>query len=208
MPGTLLLVRLGVAEGGDAVVLDPERWLELRRFRALVESGAVTLTEVARETGLDRKTVRKYLSSTAPSAPPRRRSNGRPRRKAVDEVAPLIDAMVRAEILIKGAVVHERVVNEYGSTINYQRVKRICRKPGRRSQVNWASSHGSCRACTAASRWFPELRPRSTGVTRAGSSRTSASRRSTPSQECFVDVVTDLPADAQAAEPMQMGLSP
>jgi transposase len=33
---------------------------------------------VARETGLDRKTVRKYLSSTAPSAPPRRTSNGRP----------------------------------------------------------------------------------------------------------------------------------
>ena len=42
------------AEGGDAVVLDPQRWLELRRFRALVESGAVSLTEVAKETGLDR----------------------------------------------------------------------------------------------------------------------------------------------------------
>jgi transposase len=41
----------------------------------------------------------------------------------VDEVAPLIDAMLRAEILIKGAVVHERLVQEYGSTINYQRVK-------------------------------------------------------------------------------------
>ena len=105
------------------MVLDPQRWLELRRFRALVESGAVSLTEVARETGLDRKTVRKYLSSTAPSAPPRRTSNGRPRRKAVDEVAPLIDAMLRTEILIKGAVVHERLVREYGSTINYQRVK-------------------------------------------------------------------------------------
>ncbi|GGK30045.1 hypothetical protein GCM10011583_72440 [Streptomyces camponoticapitis] len=49
------------------MVLDPQRWLELRRFRALVESGAVSLTEVAKETGLDRKTVRKYLSSTAAS---------------------------------------------------------------------------------------------------------------------------------------------
>ncbi|MGG7574312.1 hypothetical protein [Streptomyces sirii] len=78
---------------------------------------------MARETGLDRKTVRKYLSRTAPSAPPRRTSNGRPRRKAVDEVAPLIDATLRAEILIKGAVVHERLVTEYGSTINYQRVE-------------------------------------------------------------------------------------
>ncbi|WP_435857870.1 hypothetical protein [Streptomyces umbrinus] len=104
------------------MVLDPQRWLELRRFRALFESGAVTLTEVAQETGLNRKTVRKYLSGQAPAAPPRRVSNGRPRRKAVDEVAPLIDAMLRAEILIKGAVVHERLVKDYGSTINYQRV--------------------------------------------------------------------------------------
>ncbi|MEV2236459.1 IS21 family transposase [Streptomyces phaeochromogenes] len=105
------------------MVLDPQRWLELRRFRALLESGAVSLAEVAKETGLDRKTVRKYLSGTAPSAPPKRTSNGRPRRRVVDEVAPLIDAMLRAEILIKGAVVHERLVQEYGSTINYQRVK-------------------------------------------------------------------------------------
>ena len=105
------------------MVLDPQRWLELRRFRALFESGAVTLTEVAKETGLNRKTVRKYLSGQAPAAPPRRESNGRPRRKAVDEVAPLIDAMLKAEILIKGAVVHERLVKDYGSTINYQRVK-------------------------------------------------------------------------------------
>ncbi len=105
------------------MVLDPQRWLELRRFRALFESGAVTLTEVAKETGLNRKTVRKYLSGQAPAAPPKRTSNGRPRRRVVDEVAPLIDAMLRAEILIKGAVVHERLVKEYGSTINYQRVK-------------------------------------------------------------------------------------
>jgi hypothetical protein len=30
----------------------------------------------------------------------------------VDEVAPLIDAMLRAEILLKGAVIHERLVGE------------------------------------------------------------------------------------------------
>ena len=65
------------------MVLDPQRWLELRRFRALFESGAVTLTEVAKETGLNRKTVRKYLSGQAQAAPPRRVSNGRPRKKAV-----------------------------------------------------------------------------------------------------------------------------
>ncbi len=41
----------------------------------------------------------------------------------VDEVAPLIDAMLRAEITIKGAVIHEWLLQEYGFTGNYQRVK-------------------------------------------------------------------------------------
>jgi len=44
----------------------------LRRFRALVESGAVSLTEVAKETGLDSRTVRKYglMSRPARELPP------------------------------------------------------------------------------------------------------------------------------------------
>ncbi|WP_395358074.1 IS21 family transposase [Streptomyces sp. YH02] len=107
------------------MVLDPQRWMELRRFRGLFESGAMSLSEIARETGLNRRTVRKYLSSEAPAAPPRRvgARSGRARRWMVDEVAPLIDAMLRSEILIKGAVVHERLVAEYGFTGTYQRVK-------------------------------------------------------------------------------------
>ncbi|MCM1972982.1 IS21 family transposase [Streptomyces sp. G1] len=105
------------------MVLDPQRWIELRRFRGLFESGAMSLSEIARETGLNRRTVRKYLSSEAPAAPPRRAGARRARRWMVDEVAPLIDAMLRSEILIKGAVVHERLVAEYGFTGTYQRVK-------------------------------------------------------------------------------------
>lgn len=50
-------------------------------------------------------------------------SERQPRRRVVDEVAPLIDARLRAEILIKGAVVHERLIKDYGFTGNYQRVK-------------------------------------------------------------------------------------
>ncbi|GGU53073.1 IS21 family transposase [Streptomyces violascens] len=105
------------------MVLDPQRWLELRRFRGLHASGAMSLSEIAKETGLNRRTVRKYLSGESPSAPPRRTSNGRPRRRVVDEVAPLIDAMLRAEVLLKASVVHERLVDQYGFTGNYQRVK-------------------------------------------------------------------------------------
>lgn len=105
------------------MVLDPQRWLELRRFRGLVESGAMSLSEVAKETGLNWRTVSKYLAADGSSGPPRRTANGSPRRRVVDEVAPLIDAMLRAEVLMKAAVIHERLATEYGFTGNYQRVK-------------------------------------------------------------------------------------
>ncbi|MGY3056848.1 transposase [Streptomyces sp. TE3672] len=105
------------------MVLDPQRWLELRRFRGLVESGAMSVSEVARETGLNWRTVSKYLSAEGPARPPRRSADGRSHKRVVDEVAPLIDAMLRAEVLMKAAVIHERLAREYGFTGNYQRVK-------------------------------------------------------------------------------------
>ncbi|MDD1059839.1 IS21 family transposase [Streptomyces cocklensis] len=105
------------------MVLDPQRWLELRRFRGLLESGAMSLSEIARETGLDRKTVRKYLSAPGPATPPRRSPSGRSRARVIDEFGPLIDSMLRAEVLMKAAVIHERLAQEYGFTGNYQRVK-------------------------------------------------------------------------------------
>lgn len=105
------------------MVLDPERWLELRRFRGLVESGAMSLSEVAKETGLNWRTVSKYLSADGPASPPRRSPNGRARARVIDEFAPLVDSMLRAEILMKAAVIHERLAEEYGFTGNYQRVK-------------------------------------------------------------------------------------
>lgn len=105
------------------MVLDPHRWLELRRFRGLFESGVVSLSEIAAETGLNWRTVRKYLTADAPTTPPQRMANGSVRRAMVDEFAPLIDAMLRAEILIKASVMHERLVAEYGFSGSYQRIK-------------------------------------------------------------------------------------
>ncbi|MFF7250059.1 IS21 family transposase [Embleya sp. NPDC008237] len=106
------------------MVLDSERWLELRRFRALRESG-MSISEIARETGLNRRTVRKYLSSDVPPGPPRKvvvpPSGGR--RRVIGEVEPIVDVWLRREILLKGSVIHERLVKEYGFTGNYQRVK-------------------------------------------------------------------------------------
>lgn len=98
------------------MVLDPQRWLELRRFRGLLESGAMSLSEIYRETGLDRKTVRKYLSAPGSATPPRRSPSGRSRARVIDEFGPLIDSMLRAEILMKAAVIHERLAQEYGFT--------------------------------------------------------------------------------------------
>jgi transposase len=81
----------------------------------------MSLSEIARETGLDRKTVRKYLSG--PSTPPRRSATGKLVPRVIDEFAPLVDSMLRAEILMKAAVIHERLVDQYGFTGNYQRTK-------------------------------------------------------------------------------------
>ncbi|WP_438272561.1 hypothetical protein [Streptomyces uncialis] len=82
----------------------------------------MSLSEISRETGLDRKTVRKYLSAPGPATPPSRSPSGR-RVRVIDEFGPLIDSMLRAEVLMKAAVIHERLAQEYGFTGNYQRVK-------------------------------------------------------------------------------------
>lgn len=103
------------------MVLEAERWLELRRFRALRESGA-TISEIARETGLNWRTVKKYLEA-GPAAPPGLPPREGQRRQVITAYAPVIDAWLRAEILLKGTVVYERLVGEYGFTGNYQRVK-------------------------------------------------------------------------------------
>ncbi|MFI5987706.1 IS21 family transposase [Streptomyces sp. NPDC051555] len=89
----------------------------------MYEAGAMSMREVAKETGLNRRTVSKYLKGPASAELPKREVSGRPPRRVVDEIAPLIDAMLRSEVLLKGSVIHERLVAEYGVTINYQRVK-------------------------------------------------------------------------------------
>ncbi|MGW0754272.1 hypothetical protein [Streptomyces sp. NPDC002587] len=43
--------------------------------------------------------------------------------RVIDEFGPLIDSMLRVEVLMKAAVMHERLAQEYGFTGNYQRVK-------------------------------------------------------------------------------------
>ncbi|MFG3656828.1 IS21 family transposase [Streptomyces sp. NPDC047706] len=104
------------------MLLDSERWLELRRFRVLHEAGA-TYAEIARETGLDWRTVKKYLEAEGPSVPPKPAPRSDLGRQVIKPWAHVIDAWLRAEILLKGAVIHERLVTQYGFPHTYQRVK-------------------------------------------------------------------------------------
>lgn len=110
------------------MILDAEHWMELRRFRPLYEAGVVTIAEVARASGRDWRTVKKYLTAEAPSAPPvaPRRAGTQPR--VITPFTGVIDAWLRADITVKATVIHERLAAGHGFTANYQRVKQYVRE--------------------------------------------------------------------------------
>jgi transposase len=75
------------------LVLEAERWLELRRFRALRDAGA-SISEIARETGLNWRTVKKYLEEGGP-APPAPAPRAGLDDRVIAAYAPVIDAWLR-----------------------------------------------------------------------------------------------------------------
>jgi len=96
--------------------------MNIRRFRALHVAGA-TFAEIGRECGCDWRTVRKYLADEAPSVPPPAPPRLGTQPRLIDPFVELIEAWLRADITLKGTVVHERLVASYGFRGNYQRVK-------------------------------------------------------------------------------------
>lgn len=95
--------------------------MDLRRFRALYEAG-VSISAIARETGHDWRTVKKYLTlqqALPPVAPSRRGTQPR----VVEPFVEVIDTWLRADVELKATVIHERLVADYGFTGHYQRVK-------------------------------------------------------------------------------------
>jgi len=64
------------------MILSQERWMNLRAFKALAEAGA-TWAEIARETGHDWRTVKRYLSTEASSSPRRRPSADQDRERSI-----------------------------------------------------------------------------------------------------------------------------
>jgi transposase len=64
------------------MILSQERWMNLRAFKALADAGA-TWAEIARETGYDWRTVKRYLSPDAPTTPPAQPSGGPARARPI-----------------------------------------------------------------------------------------------------------------------------
>lgn len=105
------------------MILDQEIWMDIRRFKALHESGT-TYAEIARECGVDYRTVKKYLAAGATSVPPRGTSRrGTQACVITADVEARIAGMLRADVELKASVIHERLVAEHGFTGHYQRVR-------------------------------------------------------------------------------------
>jgi hypothetical protein len=169
--------------GGCRVVLEAERWLELRRFRALRQAGA-SISEIARETGLNWRTVKKYLKDDGPAAPPVPPRAGRGR-QMISEYAPVIDAWLRAEVLLKGTVIHERLAEEYGFTGNYQRVKMYLQEARPRIAAELGYTPAELARLHRRFEGVPGAQAQVDWGMRAASSPTWGSRRSTPSTWCW-----------------------
>jgi transposase len=104
------------------MILDTESWMNIRRFRALHAAGA-TFVEIGRECGCDWRTVRKYLAEDAAAVPPTSPSRAGTQPRLIEPFVERVEAWLRSDLALKGTVIHERLVADYGFTGNYQRVK-------------------------------------------------------------------------------------
>jgi transposase len=102
------------------MILDLESWMNIRRFAALRDAGA-TYIEIAAEVGCDWRTVKKYLA--AKGLPPRATTRRGSPPARIAPLAAVVEGWLRADITLKGSVIHERLVAEYGYCASYQRVK-------------------------------------------------------------------------------------
>jgi transposase len=107
------------------MILDAESWMNIRRYRVLHEAGA-SYAEIARECGVDWRTVRRYLAEDGVALPPRAPARAGTQPRKIAPFARLVDAWLRRDITMKASVIHERLVTEHGFTGHYQRVKTYC----------------------------------------------------------------------------------
>src|SRR6266700_1099414 len=106
----------------SSMILHPENWMNIRRFRALHEAGA-SYAEIAAEVGCDWRTVKKYLSAGFPAVPPAGTSRKGTQPRKIAPFEGLIDSWLRAGITLRASVICERLAAGYGYDGSYQRVK-------------------------------------------------------------------------------------
>lgn len=96
--------------------------MNIRRFRSLYAAGC-TYAEIARECGVDWRTVKKYLAEEGSSVPPVPPARVGTQPQVIAPFVEIVEAWLRLDIALKGTVIHERLVAEQGFTGSYQRVK-------------------------------------------------------------------------------------
>src|SRR4029453_13967921 len=106
-------------KGDLPMILDTESWMNIRRFRALHAAGA-TFVEIGRECGCDGRTVGKYLAGDAPAVPRSRQCGGAPQLGLIEPFVEGNETWLRSDLALKGTVIHERLVADYGFTGKYQ----------------------------------------------------------------------------------------
>ena len=104
------------------MILSPEDWMNIRRFRVLHEAGS-SYAEIARGCRVDPRTVKKYLEADGDIGPPRAPSRAGTQPQVITPYAALIEAWLRGDVSLKGSVIYERLVADHGFTGHYQRVK-------------------------------------------------------------------------------------
>jgi transposase len=116
------------------VVLEAGRWLELRRFRVLRDAGA-SIAEIARETGLNWRTVKKYLEAEGPAGPPVPAPREDLRNRVIAAYAPVIDAWLRAEVLARVGIAR---VHSFHMVLSYSRDPFYCFTTSQDLAAFWA----------------------------------------------------------------------
>ena len=96
--------------------------MNIRRFRSLHAAGC-TYAEIARECGVDWRTVRKYLAQEASWAPPAAPARVGTQPQLIGPYVEVVEAWLRTDVALRGTVIHERLAAEHGFTGSYQRVK-------------------------------------------------------------------------------------
>ncbi len=77
------------------MILDAESWMNIRRFRVLHAAGA-SYVEIAKECGVDWRTVKKYLQQDGVTLPPGAPSRAGTQPQKIAAFTEVIDGWLRA----------------------------------------------------------------------------------------------------------------